>query len=77
MNVVKAKVVDPTHLELADPIEGPSGRTVLVSVAEPEEDAERRVWLEASAQSLAAAYGEAEPEYSLSLMKERNPDFAG
>jgi hypothetical protein len=74
--VVKAKVVDSTHLELSEPLAVRKGLTVLVSVAEPgEKDAERQQWLAASAERLQAAYGESEPDYPASMVKESNPDF--
>ena len=77
MIIVKAKVVDSTHLELSKPIAARKGLTVLVSVAElGDEDAERLQWLAASAESLRAAYGESEPDYSASMVKESNPDYS-
>jgi hypothetical protein len=76
--LVEAKVVDSTHLELSKPIDTPRGRTVLVSVAESdEEDLERRGWLDSSTASLQSAYIESEPEYPLSMLRESNPDYAG
>ena len=76
MVLVRAKVVDSTHLELSKPIAARKGLTVLVSVAEPgDNDAERQQWLAASAASLHGAYGESEPEYSPSMVKETNPDY--
>ena len=49
---------------------------MLVSVAESaDKDAERQQWLAASAESLRAAYGESEPDYSASMVKESNPDY--
>ena len=70
MVLVKAKVVDSTHLELSQPIATRKGLTVLVSVAESaDKDAERQQWLAASAESLRAAYGESEPDYSASMVK--------
>ena len=76
MVLVKAKVVDSTHLELLQPITTRKGLTVLVSVAEStDKDAERQQWLAASAESLRAAYGESEPDYSASMVKESNPDY--
>jgi hypothetical protein len=38
-------------------------------------DAERHDWLLLSSRDLEAAYGENEPEYSLDLIKEPNPDY--
>ena len=77
MVLVEAKVVDATHLELSRPITTRQGVTVLVSVAESgERDAERQEWLSASATGLASAYGDSEPDYSASMVKESNPDYA-
>ena len=76
MVLVQAKVVDSTHLELSRPIAAPQGGTVFVSVAElAEKDAERQQWLAASTASLQAAYGESEPQYSPSMLRESNPDY--
>jgi len=76
MVLVKARVVDSTHLELSEPIAARKGLTVLVSVAESGDmDSERQEWLAASADSLRAAYGESEPEYTASMVRERNPDY--
>ena len=73
MVVIEARVLDGTHLELARPIQAPSGAKVLVCVGDPEDaDEERRDWLLASAQFLAAAYGDAEPDYHLGMVKERD-----
>lgn len=78
MVVVEARVLDSTHLELANPIGAPAGGRVLVSLAEAgDADAERTGWLAASASSLGAAYGPGEPEYTLDMLKERNPEFTG
>lgn len=75
MVLIRAKVVDPTHLELSKPLATVQGQTVLVSIAEPtEEDLERRQWLEASVGGLQSAYGESEPRYTADMIKERNPD---
>ena len=76
MVLVEAKVMDSTHLELSRPIKTTRGRTVLVSVADPtEKDAERRQWLAGSAASLQTAYGDSEPEYAPSMVRESNPDY--
>lgn len=78
MVVVEARVIDGTHLELDRPIQVPSGRRLLVCVGEPgDTDDERSNWLAASVASLSAAYGESEPEYSLGMVKESNPEYKG
>ena len=77
MVLVKAKVLDSTHLELSKPIAARKGLTVLVSIAESgDKDAERQQWLAASVASLHAAYGESEPDYPVSMVKESNPDYS-
>lgn len=40
-----------------------------------EEAADHQRWLVASVASLETAYGESEPEYPASMIKERNPDY--
>lgn len=76
MVLIEARVLDSTHLELSKPIAAPQGGTVLVSVAERvEKDADRQQWLAASAASLQAAYGESEPDYTASMVRETNPDY--
>ena len=77
MIVLKAKVVDPTHLELSKPIQAACGETVLVSlmVGAPE-SAERQDWLALSAEGLQPAYGDSEPEYTIKMVRESNPEYA-
>jgi hypothetical protein len=77
MVVIKAKVIDPTHLELSRPIAAPDGEIVVVSVAgSGEEDDERLQWLGVAAEALQSAYGESEPVYSPSMVRESNPEYA-
>jgi len=76
MVVVQARVVDSTHLELSKPIGLEQGEHVVVSFAEPGDgDTEREMWLSASAAFLAAAYGDDEPDYASSLVRESNPEY--
>lgn len=76
MTVLEARMVDATHLELAEPVDLPPGRKLVVSVVEAaEEPDERRQWLSASEATLQTAYSDSEPEYSLDLLKERNPEY--
>jgi hypothetical protein len=76
MVLVEAKVLDSTHLELSKPIAARQGLTVFVSVVESaERDVEQQEWLAASASSLQAAYGESEPDYPASMVRESNPDY--
>jgi hypothetical protein len=74
--VLKAKVIDSTHLELLKPIAAGRGRTILVAVDESgDANAEHEGWLELSAASLERAYGEDEPDYTAVALKETNPEF--
>ncbi len=82
MVLVKAKVVDSTHLELSRPLLEPQGTIILISVADPDNPdnpddhtPERQPWLTASAASLSSAYDEGEPDYPVSLIQEGNPDY--
>ena len=75
MVLVEAKVVDATHLELSRPIATRRGRTVFVSVAESgEKDLERQEWLAVSGDGIRAAYGDSEPDYTPSMVRELNQD---
>ena len=75
MIVMEARVVDPTHLELAHPIAMPEGGTVTVSVVDvgPEDD-ERTAWAALGTAGLAAAYGDSEPEYTADLIVDLNSE---
>jgi hypothetical protein len=76
MIVLKARVVDSTHLELSKPIQLPRGETVLVSLTEgAEESRERQEWLAASADGLQSAYGDSEPEYTIEMVRESNTEY--
>jgi len=74
MVLTEARVIDSTHLELASPIDRPLGSRVVVSVSDEQE--ERELWMRASADGLRGAYGDSEPEYTLEMVKERNPEFS-
>lgn len=71
---VEAKVIDAQHLQLNQPILIPAGSTVLVTIAAPEES-DRQVWYTFSRYGLATAYGDDEPDYSVKLIKEPNPEY--
>jgi len=76
MVMVEATVMDATHLELSEPIMVRTGGVVLISVSEPvEKDAKRHEWLAASSASLQMAYGDSEPDYPASMVRESNPSY--
>ena len=71
----EAQVIDSRHLELKQPIEIPAGSSVLVSIEPLGGVMEEQSWYVISAQGLALAYGEDEPEYPFDLIKEFNPEY--
>jgi hypothetical protein len=76
MIVVEARVMDATHLELTQPIDTPPGGKVVVSVLDPAQgDGERDGWLSLSLGAIASAYGDSEPEYTVAMIKEPNPEY--
>lgn len=76
MTVLEARMIDATHLELAEPIDLPAGRKLVVSILEAEQNHdERDQWLAASETGLQAAYSDSEPEYSLDQIREPNPEY--
>jgi len=67
---------DGQQIRLDDPFELEPGTPLTVVVA-GDGDAEHRDWSLLSGRGLEAAYGEDEPEYSLDMIKEPNPDYEG
>jgi len=59
-----ARVEDPTHLVLSEPLPMPRGSIVAVDVRESALVAEHADWIVASGALLEAAYGPDEPDYS-------------
>jgi hypothetical protein len=49
----------------------------VVVLPEDQHDEEREDWSLLAESGLAASFGENEPEYSLDLIKEPNPDYEG
>ncbi len=75
MVMVQARILDPTHLELAKPIAAGHERNIFVLITEqPHADAEKQQWMDASSESLQNAYGDTEPEYTPSMVREANPE---
>lgn len=66
MPVVSLKAhFDGQHIQLDEPFELPRDAQLLVTVLKSAlPDEQREAWLKLSAQGLAAAYGENEPDYS-------------
>jgi hypothetical protein len=69
---------DGRQIVLDEPFELEPDTELLVTVLpkeQSEEDAEREAWLKLSVKRLQDAYGEDEPEYSLDMIKEPNPQY--
>ena len=65
---------DGQHIVLDEPFELSTNSPLMVTVLSANADAigrERAEWDNLAAQSLARAYGDSEPEYTLSDLKER------
>ena len=76
MELIEANVTDATHLELTRPLPAGGRGRVYVLVADPQDgDADHPLWTRASLASLERAYGEDEPEYTLDMVRERNPEY--
>ena len=65
---------DGKQILLDDPIELQPGTKLLVTIFSAE-NAEHDEWIDFSLTQLEKAYGEDEPEYSLGLIKEHNPQY--
>ncbi|WP_227498588.1 hypothetical protein [Synechococcus sp. PCC 7336] len=61
MKVIKARVIDSTHLELSQPISVSEGEDILISIAEREES--ERLWQDAARERFLAAYDEQDSVY--------------
>jgi hypothetical protein len=72
---VRARVIDSTHLELDAPIDAECGGKVFVVVTPSVDDEEKQQWLAGSSESLGGAYDNDEPEYTPSMVRERNPGY--
>ncbi len=68
---------DGEHIRLEEPHKLPKNARLLVTVLPPDDELakERADWLQFAAQNLARAYGPDEPEYTLDMVRERNPDY--
>jgi len=75
MQPVQAQVIDSNHLKLMQPIQISPGSNVIIVIVLPEGVRENQAWYQISAQGLASAYGDDEPEYSADLIQVPNPGF--
>jgi len=76
MGYVQARVVDSTHLELFKPIDVTPGKNIEISVISQDlYDQERNEWTTISSRGISSAYGESDPDYPISLVKEPNAEY--
>lgn len=68
---------DGNYILLDEPFELEPNMELLITILPKPSDEERGDWARLSLESLARAYGDAEPEYSLDLIQEANPDYEG
>ena len=65
---------DGKQIMLDEPYNLLPNTSLLVTIV-PTSHADHRDWLELSMQGLSYAYGEDEPDYSLNMLKEQNPEY--
>ena len=76
MQMIESQVIDATHLELFQPIQMPPHSKIMIAVIAADDLAdEREFWYQLADQGLAMAYGDDEPDYSLAVIKEPNPEY--
>ena len=68
---------DGRQILLDEPFELEPNVELIITVLPKSSDEEREDWTRLSLESLARAYSDDEPEYSLDLIKEANPAYEG
>ena len=68
---------DGKQILLDEPFELETDTELIVTILPKSLDDEREDWARLALESLARAYGDNEPEYSLDLIKEANPEYEG
>lgn len=62
MQLISAKILDSTHLELSQPLEAPPGDIIQISVPS-DGDEEMSIWRDAAKQRLSNAYADGDAIY--------------
>ncbi len=62
MRTIDAKILDPTHLELSQPLDAVPGEVIKIALASSGED-EMAMWRQASLQHLLDAYADEDAIY--------------
>lgn len=68
---------DGKQILLDEPFELEPNTELVVTIRYKSSYEEREDWARLSLESLARAYGDDEPDYSLDLIKEANPEYEG
>lgn len=68
---------DGKQILLDEPFELKPNMKLMVTVLSESSNGEREDWAQLSLETLSQAYGDDEPEYSLDLIKEANPEYEG
>lgn len=68
---------DGKQILLDDPFELEPNTELVVTIINKSLNEEREDWARVSLESLARAYSDDEPDYSLDLIKEANPEYEG
>ena len=69
---------DGERIQLDEPCEIPRNARLLVTILAPSDsDQDRRLWQGLSAENLSRAYGDLEPDYTVDMVRERNPGYDG
>jgi len=68
---------DGSQILLDEPFELEPDAELIVTVLPKSSDTERDDWARLSVETLARAYSDTEPDYSLDLIKEANPAYEG
>ena len=76
MQIIESQVLDATHLELSQPIQmRPHTKIMIAVLASDDILEEREAWFRFASEQFQAAYGEDEPEYTLDMIREPNPEY--
>lgn len=69
---------DGNKIVLDEPFDmEPNTRLIVTILPEEQSDPERDDWANLAMESLERAYGDDEPEYTVDMIKEHNPDYKG
>ena len=73
---LEAQVIDSHHLRLKKPIKIAPGSIVMIAIeTQGKSVSDDQEWYLLSANGLADAYDESEPDYSLDRIKVHNPEY--